>query len=79
MARLGQGRTVHAAGLTAAEQRVAALTAQGLSNKQIAARLSIAVHTVEVHLAHVYAKLDVRSRTQLASHLARLAGPDAGD
>lgn len=79
MARLGQGRTVHAAGLTAAEQRVAALAAQGLSNKQIATRLSIAVHTVEVHLAHVYAKLAVRSRTQLASHLARLPSPDAGD
>jgi DNA-binding CsgD family transcriptional regulator len=79
MARLGQGRTAHAAELTAAEQRVAALAAQGLPNKQIATRLSIAVHTVEVHLAHVYAKLAIRSRTQLASHLTRLPGPDADD
>ena len=79
MARLGQGRTVHAAELTVAEQRVAALAAEGLSNKQIATRLSIAVHTVEIHLAHVYAKLAIRSRTQLANHLARLPGPDAGD
>ena len=78
MARLGQGRTVHAAELTVAEQRVAALAAQGLPNKQIATRLSIAVHTVEVHLAHVYAKLAIRSRTQLASHLARLPGPGPG-
>jgi len=75
MARLGQGRTVHAAELTVAEQRVAALAAEGLSNKQIATRLSIAVHTVEVHLAHVYAKLAIRSRAQLAGHLTRLPGP----
>jgi len=79
VARLGQGRTVHAAELTVSEQRVAALAAQGLSNKQIATRLSVAVHTVEVHLAHVYAKLAIRSRTQLANHLARFPGPDAGD
>lgn len=71
MAGLGQGRIAHAAELTVAEQRVAALAAEGLSNKQIATRLSVAVHTVEVHLAHVYAKLAVRSRTQLANHLAR--------
>ncbi len=67
----------HSAGLTPAEQRVAALAAQGLSNKQIARHLSIAVHTVEVHLAHVYAKLAVRSRTQLANHMARLPRLDA--
>jgi DNA-binding CsgD family transcriptional regulator len=43
----------------------------------IARQLSIAVHTVEVHLAHVYAKLAVRSRTQLANDLARLPRLDA--
>ena len=46
------------------------LAARGLSNKQIARRLFVAVHTVEVHLAHAYAKLGVRSRAQLASRLA---------
>jgi DNA-binding CsgD family transcriptional regulator len=79
IARPGQGKPARAAQLTAAEQRVAAFAAQGLSNKQIAARLSIAVHTVEVHLAHVYVKLAVRSRTQLASYLGGLPGPDAGE
>jgi DNA-binding CsgD family transcriptional regulator len=78
MARLGARRSPRTSELTAAEHRVAALAADGLSNKQIAAQLFIAVHTVEVHLAHVYAKLDVRSRTQLAKHLAKLPGPDAG-
>jgi DNA-binding CsgD family transcriptional regulator len=78
VARLGGGRSSRASGLTAAEQRVAALAAQGMSNKQIASHLFIAVHTVEVHLARVYAKLDVRSRTQLANRLARVPRTDPG-
>jgi DNA-binding CsgD family transcriptional regulator len=81
LAHLGYGRGLHTGELTAAELRVAALAAEGLSNKQIASHLFIAVHTVEVHLAHVYAKLGVRSRTQLANQLARPASPapDAGE
>jgi DNA-binding CsgD family transcriptional regulator len=70
IARLGTGRKRRTSALTAAEQRVAALAVEGLSNKQIAGRLFIAVHTVEVHLARVYSKLDVRSRTQLANRMA---------
>ena len=62
-ARGGEGQ------LTPSEQRVAELAADGLSNKQIAARLVVSVHTVEVHLAHAYAKLGVRSRTQLARRI----------
>jgi DNA-binding CsgD family transcriptional regulator len=67
---LGARRAAPAGGLTAAEQRVVDLAASGLSNKQIARRLFVAVHTVEVHLAHAYAKLGVHSRAQLASRLA---------
>ena len=52
--------------LTASERRVAQLAAEGCSNKQIAGALSIAVHTVEVHLSRAYAKLGVASRGQLA-------------
>jgi DNA-binding CsgD family transcriptional regulator len=79
MARLGTRRSPRTSELTAAEQRVATLAAEGLSNKQIAAQLFIAVHTVEVHLARVYAKLDVRSRTQLANRLARPPGSDVSE
>jgi DNA-binding CsgD family transcriptional regulator len=70
---LGGGGTVAAGSLTAAEQRVVALAASGLSNKQIARRLFVAVHTVEVHLSHAYAKLGVQSRSQLAGRLTVLS------
>jgi len=56
-------------GLTTAEHRVAELAAAGLSNKEIAGTLFIAVHTVEVHLSHAYAKLGIRSRTQLRGRI----------
>jgi DNA-binding CsgD family transcriptional regulator len=79
LARLVTRRPTPAGELTAAEQRVVALAAEGLSNKEIARHLFVAVHTVEVHLGHAYAKLGVRSRTQLASRLAASSGPRAKD
>jgi DNA-binding CsgD family transcriptional regulator len=72
---LGARRAAPTGGLTAAEQRVVDLAARGLSNKQIARRLFVAVHTVEVHLAHAYAKLGVRSRAELASRFASPVPP----
>jgi DNA-binding CsgD family transcriptional regulator len=57
-------------GLTAAEHRVAALVAEGRSNRDIAAELSTTVSTVEAHLTRIYGKLAVRSRVQLARRLA---------
>jgi DNA-binding CsgD family transcriptional regulator len=56
--------------LTRAEDRVARLVASGLSNKDVAAELYVAVSTVEATLTRVYRKLGVRSRSQLASSLA---------
>lgn len=57
--------------LTAAELRVASLVADGHSNRDVAAELSTTVSTVEAHPTHIYGKLAVRSRTQLARRLAR--------
>ena len=61
-------------GLTTAEGRVAELAAAGLSNKEIAGKLFIAVHTVEVHLSHTYAKLGIRSRGQLRGRIGAADG-----
>jgi DNA-binding NarL/FixJ family response regulator len=55
--------------LTPSERRVAELAAEGLSNKEIAQALFVTVHTVERHLSHVYDKLGVHSRAQLAPRL----------
>jgi DNA-binding CsgD family transcriptional regulator len=56
--------------LTGAEHRVADLAAQGLTNRQIAQTLVVSVATVETHLRHVFQKLDIGSRHQLAERLA---------
>jgi DNA-binding NarL/FixJ family response regulator len=50
--------------LTLRETEVLELLAQGLANKQIAARLSISEHTVKFHVSSIYTKLGVASRTE---------------
>lgn len=70
LARVASRPSRPAGALTPAERRVAELAAQGLSNKEIARALFVAVNTVEAHLSHAYGKLGVRSRTQLAGRLA---------
>jgi DNA-binding CsgD family transcriptional regulator len=56
--------------LTASEQRIAELAADGLSNADIAQSLFVTVKTVEMHLTHTYRKLDVNGRADLAGALA---------
>ncbi|HTE72555.1 MAG TPA: tetratricopeptide repeat protein [Actinomycetes bacterium] len=63
------GRT-RVEGLTPAEQRVAALVAEGRTNREVASTLFLGESTVEKHLTHIYAKLGVRSRTELARALS---------
>jgi DNA-binding CsgD family transcriptional regulator len=60
--------------LTPSEQAVVNLVAEGLSNPQIGQRLYVSRRTVQTHLAHVFAKLDITSRTQLAAEAIRHRG-----
>ena len=64
----GPGRPIDE--LTPQELQVATLAAEGLSNKEAAARLFLSVKTIEAHLHRTYRKLGVRSRAELAPLLA---------
>ncbi|HTU05224.1 MAG TPA: alpha/beta fold hydrolase [Trebonia sp.] len=57
--------------LTDAERRVADLVAEGLANRDVAERLYLSRYTVETHLKHVFAKLGVSSRAELAALASR--------
>jgi DNA-binding CsgD family transcriptional regulator len=68
LSRIG-GRSPRGVGLTATEEKVARLTATGLTNRQIAAELFISENTVKTNLKRIYRELGVRSRTELAAKL----------
>ncbi|WP_210083782.1 LuxR family transcriptional regulator [Mycobacterium sp. OAE908] len=57
--------------LTPAERDVVRLVSEGLANKEIATRLFVSPRTVQSHLTHVYNKLGVSSRVQLAQEATR--------
>jgi DNA-binding CsgD family transcriptional regulator len=59
--------------LTPTEQTVVEFAADGLTNPEIGERMFISRGTVKIHLSHVYAKLDVRNRAELAALVARRA------
>ncbi len=59
------------ASLTRAELDVVKLVAEGLGNKEVAARLFVSPRTVQAHLTHIYTKLGLTSRVQLAQEAAK--------
>ncbi len=59
------------ASLTPTEHDVVRLVSEGLGNNDIATRLFVSPRTVQSHLTHVYAKLGLTSRVQLAQEAAR--------
>ncbi|MBW8483715.1 ATP-binding protein [Actinomadura parmotrematis] len=65
--------------LTRREREVALLVAGGLTNRDVAERLSIARRTVDAHLARIFAKLGVHDRAQVAARLAGAAGGEVGE
>ena len=80
-AQRGRGEHTRAssgwASLTRAELDVARLVSEGLGNKDVAARLFVSPRTVQAHLTHIYTKLGLTSRVQLAQEVARRAGSRA--
>jgi ATP/maltotriose-dependent transcriptional regulator MalT len=76
--RCGPGQrspsTLTWADLTAKEAAVVGLVAAGMTNREIATHLVVSPKTVEFHLSNIFVKLDVRSRTQLATWHATHAG-----
>ncbi len=75
------GRAATPGALTPAEERVAALVAEGKTNKEVAAALFLSDRTVEGHLAHVFGKLGIRHRGEVAAALQTqgIALPNTGD
>jgi DNA-binding NarL/FixJ family response regulator len=56
--------------LTAHELQVARIVAEGASNREAAAALFLSPKTIEYHLAHIFRKLGIRNRTELAATAA---------
>jgi DNA-binding CsgD family transcriptional regulator/tetratricopeptide (TPR) repeat protein len=70
--RAGQARPQSGwTALTPTETKVAYLVGQGLSNPEIGTRLFLSRYTVQVHVSRILAKLQVRSRVDVASQVAR--------
>jgi DNA-binding CsgD family transcriptional regulator len=60
--------------LTDSERSIADLIAEGLTNREVATRLFLSPHTVDAHLRHIFRKLDIRSRVELARMVAEHSG-----
>jgi DNA-binding NarL/FixJ family response regulator len=76
LAQVG-GRPPRTSELTPAERRVAELAAKGRTNREVAGLLFLSAKTVAAHFTSAYAKLGVRSRTELALRLRDMPDPGA--
>ncbi|WP_395727276.1 AAA family ATPase [Nakamurella sp.] len=65
--------------LTAQESAVARLVAMGMGNRQVASELFISIKTVQFHLTHIYAKLNINSRAELAAQFRDVEGEEEQD
>ena len=71
--RVRRQRLTGAESLTPSERRIAVAAAEGASNAEIAQALFVTVKTVEMHLTHIYRKLDISGRGELADALSEPA------
>ncbi len=61
------------------EAKVASAVAEGLTNSEVGVRLFISKHTVDSHLRHIYAKLGVSNRAELAARVGAAEMAQARD
>jgi DNA-binding CsgD family transcriptional regulator len=78
------GRAATPGALTPAEERVAALVAEGKTNREVASALFLSDRTVEGHLSRIFGKLGIKHRAELGPALASrqtqgVAAPNTGD
>jgi DNA-binding NarL/FixJ family response regulator len=66
-------------GLTAREREVLTLVAEGLSNREIAERLTVSLSTVQTHYAHIVEKLNLHNRAELVKYAIRHGLIDASE
>ncbi len=59
------------AGLTAREQEILTLVAEGLTNREIADRLTVSLSTVQTHYTHILTKLNLQNRAELIKYAIR--------
>jgi len=72
--RTGKGNPFRSVRMTSREREVVDLIAEGLSNKQIATRLNLAVDTVKSHVHNILEKLQLHTRLEIASY-RHVGGP----
>jgi DNA-binding CsgD family transcriptional regulator len=70
------GRAASPGELTPAEQRVAALVAEGKTNREVAAALYLSDRTVEGHLSRIFGKLGIRHRGEVGPALSARQSPE---
>ena len=78
-ARTGQRPAFGWGSLTQTEGRVAELASEGLTNREIAARMFLSARTVGFHLRHIFRKLDINSRVELTRLLVERGRRDYED
>jgi ATP/maltotriose-dependent transcriptional regulator MalT len=75
--RLGRGRRILVEPMTPRELEVLHLICEGLTNREIAERLTVTLNTVKKHGSHIYGKLGVSSRAQAIVRARELIWSDS--
>jgi DNA-binding NarL/FixJ family response regulator len=69
--RMSQAPTTRPAGLTVRESEILALLSGGLTSHEISERLVLSIHTVNRHVANIYAKIGARGRAEATAFAFR--------